>query len=46
MSKIDDRNQTSHIYSEEASRKIFSRIKKSYSPAFNKLITELKKLSI
>ena len=30
LDMLEDRNQTSHIYSEDASKKIFERIKKKY----------------
>lgn len=41
LDMLDDRNQTSHIYSEDVSKKIFNRIKKDYSAAIKKLLKEL-----
>ncbi|MFN3693716.1 MAG: nucleotidyltransferase substrate binding protein [Ignavibacterium sp.] len=40
---LEDRNQTSHIYSEEISKSILNRIKKNYLPVLNKLSVELNK---
>lgn len=40
---LEDRNQTSHIYSEENSKSILNRIKKSYLPVLKKLSVELNK---
>ncbi len=42
LDMLDDRNQTSHIYSEEVSKEIFNRIKKDYLAAIKKLLKELK----
>ena len=41
---LEDRNLTSHFYSQEETRQIFNRIKKSYSSALINLSRELKKL--
>jgi len=43
LDMLEDRNQTTHIYSEEISKAIFTRIKKSYLPSLKKLSKELKK---
>jgi len=43
LDMLEDRNQTSHIYSQEISKTIFTRIKKSYLPSLQKLLKELKK---
>ncbi len=40
---LEDRNQTSHIYSEEISKSILNRIKKNYLPVLKKLSVELNK---
>lgn len=40
---LEDRNQTSHIYSEEISKSILNRIKKNYLPVLKKLSAELNK---
>jgi nucleotidyltransferase substrate binding protein (TIGR01987 family) len=45
LDMLEDRNQTSHIYSEEISRGIYSRIKKYYSPVLISLVNEIKKLA-
>ena len=42
LDMLDDRNQTSHIYSEELSKEIFDRIKKNYLSAVKKLLNEIK----
>jgi nucleotidyltransferase substrate binding protein (TIGR01987 family) len=41
LDMLDDRNQTSHIYSEDVSKEIFNRIKKNYLTAIKKLLKEL-----
>lgn len=41
LDMLDDRNQTSHIYSEDVSKKIFQRIKKNYLSPIKKLTKEL-----
>lgn len=41
LDMLEDRNQTSHIYSEDASKKIFNRIKKNYLSAIKKLLKEM-----
>lgn len=38
---INDRNQTSHIYSEDTARNIFARIRSDYYPAFRTLVNKL-----
>jgi nucleotidyltransferase substrate binding protein (TIGR01987 family) len=43
LDMLEDRNQTSHIYNEEISKGIYSRIKKYYSPVMLKLVKEIKK---
>lgn len=43
LDMLEDRNQTSHIYSQEISKAIFIRIKKSYLPSLQKLSKQLKK---
>ena len=43
LDMLEDRNQTSHIYNEEISKGIYSRIKKYYSPIMLKLVKEIKK---
>ncbi len=40
---LEDRNQTSQIYSEEISKSILNRIKKNYLPVLKKLSVELNK---
>jgi len=42
LDMLDDRNQTSHIYSEEVSKEIFERIRKKYSTALKKLVKGIK----
>ncbi len=42
LDMLDDRNQTSHIYSEDMSKEIFIRIKKNYLASMKKLLKELK----
>ena len=42
LDMLDDRNQTSHIYSEDISKEIFIRIKKNYLASMKKLLKELK----
>ncbi|MEJ2613696.1 MAG: HI0074 family nucleotidyltransferase substrate-binding subunit, partial [Ignavibacteriaceae bacterium] len=44
LNMLEDRNQTSHIYSEDISKEIFTRIKNNYSNAFNILLKELSKI--
>jgi len=44
LDMLEDRNLTSHLYSQEEVAKIFNRIKKSYSSALINLSKELKKL--
>ena len=41
LDMLEDRNQTSHIYSEDISKEIFNRIKKKYLNAFKTLLKEL-----
>ena len=41
LDMLEDRNQTSHIYSEDISKEIFGRIKKKYLNAFKLLINNL-----
>ena len=41
LNMLEDRNQTSHIYSEDISKEIFGRIKKKYLNAFKLLIINL-----
>jgi hypothetical protein len=41
LDMLDDRNQISHIYSEDVSKKIFQRIKKNYLSPIKKLTKEL-----
>ncbi len=43
LDMLEDRNQASHIYSEDLSNKIFERIKNKYSKAFKVLLKELSK---
>ena len=43
LDMLEDRNQTSHIYSEEVSKEIFERIKIHYVIRLKKLISEIKK---
>lgn len=45
LDMLEDRNQTSHIYSKEMSKGIFNRIKRTYYPALQKLLKEIKKAS-
>lgn len=45
LDMLDDRNQTSHIYSEDVSKAIVRRIKKFYIPKLNELSQELFKAS-
>jgi len=42
LDMLDDRNQISHIYSEEVSKEIFERIRKKYSTALKKLVKGIK----
>jgi len=42
LDMLDDRNKTSHIYSEDVSKEIFDRIKKNYLTAIKKLLKEIK----
>jgi nucleotidyltransferase substrate binding protein (TIGR01987 family) len=42
LDMLSDRNQTTHIYSEDVSKKILNRIKKIYLPALKKLSLEIK----
>ncbi len=42
LDMLDDRNQTSHIYSEDVSKKIFERIRKKYYTALKKLVRGIK----
>ncbi len=44
LDMLEDRNLTSHLYSQEETREIFNRIKKLYSSALINLSRELKKL--
>ena len=44
LDMLEDRDLTSHLYSQEETREIFNRIKKSYSSALINLSRELKKL--
>jgi len=44
LDMLNDRNQTSHIYSEVVSRQIFTRIKKYYLPSLLELAKKLKPL--
>jgi nucleotidyltransferase substrate binding protein (TIGR01987 family) len=46
LDMLDDRNQTSHIYSEEVSKEIFERIRKKYSTALKKLVKSIKERMI
>jgi nucleotidyltransferase substrate binding protein (TIGR01987 family) len=41
LDMLEDRNQTSHIYSEDISKKIFDKVKKKYSNAIRKLAKEI-----
>jgi nucleotidyltransferase substrate binding protein (TIGR01987 family) len=41
LDMLEDRNQTSHIYSEETSNKIFDRIKNKYLKSIKSVIKEL-----
>jgi len=43
LDMLEDRNLTSHLYSEEETKEVFKRIKKSYSSALITLSKELKK---
>jgi hypothetical protein len=43
LDMLEDRNRTSHIYSEEVSRQIFTRIKKDYLNPIKGITSELKK---
>jgi len=43
LNKLEDRNQTSRIYSEDVSNMIFNRIKMNYMSAIKKLLTNLEK---
>lgn len=45
LDMLDDRNQTSHIYSEDVSKEIVRRIKKFYIPKLTELSQELFKAS-
>ena len=42
LDMMEDRNSASHIYDKETSKKIFNRIKKTYSSEITKLIEQLK----
>ena len=44
LNMLDDRNKTSHIYDQKTSREILERIKNSYIPAIEKVLTKLKKI--
>ena len=41
LDMLDDRNRSSHIYSEEEAAKIYERISKVYVPAIEKLLKEI-----
>jgi nucleotidyltransferase substrate binding protein (TIGR01987 family) len=41
LDMLEDRNQTSHIYSEDVSKDIFNRIKNNYMAAIKNLVKEL-----
>ncbi|MEO8398413.1 MAG: nucleotidyltransferase substrate binding protein [Ignavibacteriaceae bacterium] len=41
LDMLEDRNQTSHIYSEDISKEIFNRIKKKYLIAIKDLVKEI-----
>jgi len=41
LDMLDDRNRTSHIYSEDVLKEIFSRIKKNYLTSIKKLLKNL-----
>ena len=43
LDMLEDRNQTSHIYSEEVSKEIFKRIKTRYLNPLKKILNEIKK---
>lgn len=43
LDMLEDRNQTSHIYSEEFSLEIFERIKTRYLNPLKKILNEIKK---
>ena len=43
LNMLEDRNQTSHLYREDASNDIFLRIKSEYLKAIKTLLKELKK---
>ena len=43
LDMLEDRNQTSHIYSEEVSKEIFKRIKIRYLNPLKKILNEIKK---
>ena len=43
LDMLEDRNQTSHIYSEEVSKEIFKRIKTRYLNPLKKILSEIKK---
>jgi len=45
LDMLEDRNQTSHIYSEEITREIVRRIKKFYLSKLTELSKELRKVS-
>ncbi len=45
LDMLEDRNQTSHIYSEEITREIVRRIKKSYLSKLTELSKEIRKAS-
>lgn len=45
LDMLEDRNQTSHIYSEEIAREIVRRIKKFYLSKLTELSKELRKVS-
>jgi len=42
LDMLEDRNLSSHIYSEEVAEQIFKRIEKAYVPALEKLLAMLK----
>ena len=43
LDMLEDRNQTSHIYSEKVSKEIFERIKTRYLNPLKKILNEIKK---
>jgi nucleotidyltransferase substrate binding protein (TIGR01987 family) len=42
LDMLEDRNQTSHIYSEEVSKEIFERIKTRYVSPLKKILNDIK----